>query len=405
MFRMNGPLSALICTALICTALICTMPGCGSDGPKPLPQSQRDSLMTAQSLDDSLDVGRQFLVNIQRPEGNFFYELNLVTGEIKDTDNAVRQAGTLWSVALMHQHTPGDDTRTAVERGLAFFDKVSRTTDDGGTYIVYPGRPASATGTVALVTLTLIELLHAEPEHPNAASYRQRVDEQIRFLLSLRQKEGLFSGGFDAKTGRGTSEPSPFYDGETLLALSKAANYLDRDDLEPILVESADAMYRAYFVKSLKDDPKKETAVQFYQWGSMAMLEIYKTGCKGSEQCADRAIEMALWKAGRLSDTPKYNASHAYEGLASAWEIARLSGNKEAQKTIGEKIESGVPILLTWQVGGPAPNQFLRDNPPKDKKAIGGVMSGPEDPLLRIDVTQHQMHALLLVRRYVLGDE
>ena len=114
--RMNGP-SALgpfrrlharqTLSALICAALICTMLGCGSDGPQPLPPSQRESLMTRQSLDESLDAGRQFLVNIQRPEGNFYYEMNLVTGEVNDEDNSVRQAGTLWSVALMHQHTPG----------------------------------------------------------------------------------------------------------------------------------------------------------------------------------------------------------------------------------------------------------------------------------------------------------
>ena len=36
-----------------------------------------------------------------------------------------------------------------------------------------------------------------------------------------------------------------------------------------------------------------------------------------------------------------------------------------------------------------------------DIKAVGGVQNAAFEPALRIDVTQHQMHATLLARRYV----
>ena len=36
-----------------------------------------------------------------------------------------------------------------------------------------------------------------------------------------------------------------------------------------------------------------------------------------------------------------------------------------------------------------------------DPKAIGGVMNSKSYPKLRIDVTQHQMHAVILARRFI----
>ena len=57
--------------------------------------------------------------------------------------------------------------------------------------------------------------------------------------------------------------------------------------------------------------------------------------------------------------------------------------------------------LLSWQVDGPAPNKYLREHPAVDDTVIGGVMSRPNKPELRIDLTQHQMHATILARRYL----
>jgi UDP-N-acetylmuramoyl-tripeptide--D-alanyl-D-alanine ligase len=355
---------------------------------------------TRAELDNSIRSGRDFLIRIQRPEGNFRYETNFLTGVTSDDDHPVRQAGAIWALALLHQHETGDDTRAATEKGLAFFSEHSQTTDDGRRFITYPGRKRGWTNTLALVTMTLVDFLQADPNHPQAEEYRTVANELVDQMQSLRMKDGLYHARYSTQTGNGADDPSPFSDGEVLLALAKAALHLERDDLKDSLLESGDAMFRRWFLEN------KKQRKQFYQWGSMAFLEIYRTKWKGSEVYAERSIEMANWLVDDIEDRQsKYNTSTSYEGLISAWEIARLTENEKAKNRIERQIDKGVRHLHTFQVGNPSANAFLKKNAKKiDDEFLGGVIHAPDSTDLRIDVTQHQMHALILARRYVYRD-
>ena len=46
-------------------------------------------------------------------------------------------------------------------------------------------------------------------------------------------------------------------------------------------------------------------------------------------------------------------------------------------------------------------NGFIHSRPTDDPPAIGGVQNHRRESPLRIDVTQHQMHAVILAHRYV----
>ena len=68
----------------------------------------------------------------------------------------------------------------------------------------------------------------------------------------------------------------------------------------------------------------------------------------------------------------------------------------------GKAIDKGLYRLTSWQIGGPVDrNYFLSSNKTDDKVAIGGIMNSCKNPNLRIDVTQHQMHAVILARRFI----
>ena len=51
--------------------------------------------MTPKTLEESYDLGQQFLVNWQVPEGNFRYMYDWISKEWIDDDHQVRQAGSL----------------------------------------------------------------------------------------------------------------------------------------------------------------------------------------------------------------------------------------------------------------------------------------------------------------------
>lgn len=63
--------------------------------------------------------------------------------------------------------------------------------------------------------------------------------------------------------------------------------------------------------------------------------------------------------------------------------------------------------LSRWQVGGPLAhtNKFLKKHPTNEKIAIGGIMNAKNKAPLRIDTTQHQMHALMMAKQLLFSDE
>ena len=108
-------------------------------------------------------------------------------------------------------------------------------------------------------------------------------------------------------------------------------------------------------------------------------------------------------------------ANHAYavEGLIAAWRIANMRGDIKAQNDLMYSIDKSLYKLSKWQIGGPLANKnkFLREKGTKDAMAQGGVMNARKPsgaPVkrdvahqLRIDVTQHQMHAVTMALEHV----
>ena len=129
----------------------------------------------------------------------------------------------------------------------------------------------------------------------------------------------------------------------------------------------------------------------FYQWGSMAYYEMYTMGLQ--QDLAEKVIEMAYW----MIDTHETlrrtrNTAYAHEGMLSAYELAKLTGDEAAREKIGEVVHEGMAKLTSWQVGGPNENWYLRLNPTQDKYAVGGVMN------------KHQMHAVILAKKFLFED-
>ncbi len=356
--------------------------------------------LNRQILTESFELGKQYLVHNQKPEGNFNYEYDFLTGELNQGDSPVRQAGALWGLSLVHRDSPSMQTYEALMRGFEFFKAISKEKDSSKLYVVYPGGYDGRTGTMALVCLAYIEFLRSTYVGQEMPEYRDLFEKYMHYLLSLRKEDGSFYGSYYRSTGEGYGEPSQYFDGESLLAMVKAAKYTDGDTLMSFILESAENMYNRYVTDARKINRDSPVTKGFYQWGSMSFLEIYTAGW--DKVYAKRTIELAYW----MIDVHKTlwrrkNTAYAHEGMISAWQAAKLTSNTKAMKKIGRVIDRGLYKLTGWQVQSPVENSFLRRNKTDDLLAIGGVMNCKNCPVLRIDVTQHQMHAVILALQYI----
>ncbi len=143
------------CVLVAALALLLVPPALSAQEAQPPPATAR---LDRALLDQSLQLGTEFLLASQLPDGSFRYHVNFLTGQIAPEQSAVRQAGALWGLALVHQDRPSAKTRAGVLRGLAFFHQQS-SCQQQKRFLEYPGTREGDSGAVALVTLALIDFL------------------------------------------------------------------------------------------------------------------------------------------------------------------------------------------------------------------------------------------------------
>jgi len=370
------------------------------------PSKNDQSKLTREILLESFAKGREFLLANQKPEGNFNYEYDFVNQTMTPGDNQVRQAGALWGIALCHQFEPTAQTRAAMEKGLEFFFQYSKHYGDDALVIHYPGDAYVLTGTIALVAMSLIDYLRAEPEMEKAhrAELTAKLDGYLNFLLSQQFDSGTFSTGLVRGINMRIGQSNQYFDGESLLVLSKAAKYLGRDDLIPAIEKAAATMAVRYTVDAWEEDPDSRFTKGFYQWGSMSFWEYQDAGWTDAETFAETTLALAWWMIHTHKTLKRTrNTGYAYEGLIHAYRIATQRNDPAMVAELRKTIDKGLYKLTSWQVEGPLvrKNKFLRKHRTDDSLAIGGVMNHRRQAPLRIDVTQHQMHAVILALRYV----
>jgi hypothetical protein len=367
--------------------------------------NQGSERLTTELLRTSLKLGTEFLINNQKPAGNFQYQYDWKRREYAADDNPVRQAGAGWGLATIYAREPSPQVEAALQKALDFMNGHSHLSEDGSRYVVYPGEEVGRTGTVALVALAHLDYLQSRgTADSQRARYRPFLNGYLRFLMEARRPDGLWHGSYDLQTGAPHGEPSPYFDGEALLALVKATKYRVLE-LAPDLLAAAQVGYARNVVEARAHDPDSAITKGYYQWSSMAFFELATSGWEGTEEFGDYVVELADW----MIDVHKTlsrarNTAYAYEGIIHAYQLAKLRQDQARMEKFARVIDEGLLKLTSWQVGSPIANSYIRGTPTDDPRAIGGIQNDPRQPALRIDVAQHQMHAVTLALKYYLTD-
>lgn len=360
--------------------------------------------LTPAILQESLDKGCNYLATNQHEAGNFNYQYDFVKQELDEDDSQVRQAGALWGITLCYQHDPSNGRyRESVEKGLRFFFKhaVSGPKADM-MYAGYPGESVSEMGTNALLGLSIVDYLRATKDESGEfiAELKEHLKKLVNFFRYMQKDDLHFCQEFDTIHKEKDNSHSPYFDGESMLFLVKVAKYIDGySDLIPLIETTTPVLAKAYTQDVWPNKHDSDLTKGFYQWSSMFMAEYYQAGWKNSDQIGTIVLMLGHWIIYTHNILKRRrNTGYAFEGIASAYEIAKSQQNEKVSSIFASVIDEGLYKLTTWQVGGPLSieNHFLLDNPTAEEIAIGGVMNARNEAELRIDTTQHQMHAVAM---------
>jgi len=380
-------------------------------------------LITEKDMGTALTLGTSFMLQSQKASGHFSYEYNwklgldpTAGGEV----SSVREAGAAWGLALIgldHEKTHGStppELAAALRKTLDFFEKHSTSTAKGLRMVAYPGQEdqLGSTGTLAILTLAHIDYLRTKAPDEKERSHRMKFLKGL--LLSLQasvmekgtEKPGLIRKAYSVKDGTFQGDHSPYFDGEALLALTKAAKYLGFSELWPTVHKMADAGWRLNVRKGLQQ--QRDTAVMkgYYQWASMSWHELVTS--EHADQYKDfkhRLVDYGLWMVEVHGiNRRSMNTGYAFEGLIPAYLTAKKTGLKDAQAIIGCAIDEGMRKISAMQLGHPLA-MGLASTAPANARTNGGVQNSLTEAGLRIDTTQHQMHAVIMMKRLLAGQD
>jgi hypothetical protein len=214
----------------------------------------------------------------------------------------------------------------------------------------------------------------------------------------MEMDDGSWGRLYYVETDERIPQASAYYDGEALLAYCRVARYMGRDELVPKIEKVAPLLAKKYVIDALRMDPKSELTKGFFQWGCMAFAEYVEAGWKDADLMADACLALAWWELRtRGVESKEANTGYAVEGLLAAYKVAKMRGNQEAMSAFRKAIEGMLVEQIAMQVGGPLAqyNHFLLTNRSRPE-AVGGIMSTADSGKIRIDIVQHQVHAMLM---------
>jgi hypothetical protein len=384
---------------------------------KPEQEETMKYYLTRRILHESLQLGCNNIRHNQKPEGNFNYMYDFVSKTMDPDDNPVRQAGALWGLVLCFQNQPDQtEWQQAVEKGIHFFGQhLQEGPIPGSTMVAYPGYEQSETGTNALFGLALIDYLRTIQDHnitidPDMEqTLKTQLTSIIQFLKFMQLPNQSFAQSYHIQSKNKAFHGSPYFDGEAMLCWTKAARYLDGyTTLIPLIEQTAMVLAKRYTLDEWREIADSDKTKGFYQWSSMFLWEYWHAKWKDYEVAGDYVMVVAHWMINvhRILQRPM-NTGYAFEGMVCAYDVALLRGYGDAFRAFERTIDQGLYKLGQWQVGGPLAhlNLFLRQHPTDEDIAVGGILNSRHEAPLRIDTTQHQMHAVMMAMEFIYTAE
>jgi hypothetical protein len=266
--------------------------------------------------------------------------------------------------------------------------------------------------------MALLDFLEGQDKYLSEAQRKPYLDalySNLQFLQSQELADGSWRAKYDLENPPTASDTdaSPYYDGESLLAYLTAEKYFAARPhlkapagLSQRIDYALPMLLKKYVAEPMQPGGDQNLTKGFFQWCLMSCALFCETRSgKLADMAADGAMALAWWQIyGNRIDGRTGNTGYAIEGLVSAWRIATARHLTAEAEVIRETIDIILGRLMTWQVGGPFEklNPFLQHWKSRTPaRAFGGITAGADSGYIRIDIVQHQVHAMILAREYI----
>ncbi len=358
------------------------LPGCMEEGYSSIEIVD----LSYEKINNSLNPAEKWLTSNLKEKGCFNYIYEPSTGEYLDKNNMIRQLMASRLLAEMTQ--TNSSLETLHQKNLDFIFEYWYNENNETGYIFYNDK--SKLGAIAMALRTLIY-------SPFFDNYQENATKLANSIFSLQNTDGSFEPWFIAPDDTYDKDYLDylltFYSGEAILSLVEM--YIKTNDSIYLAaaVNSQD-FYIDRYVVHLEDNYYPA----YVPWHTQSLNKLYKITSEKKYADAimvlnDKLLEIQdtndCSTLGRFYDPmhPEYGTPHSSsdgvytEGLAYAYEVARLINDTKHQNKYKIGIILGIHNLISLQYGS------------SDDKIDGAIRYNIDDYRIRIDTTQHTIDA------------
>ena len=371
--------------------------------------------LTPDLLLEAARLGGEYLKRSVGKGGRFVYSYRPKTDAERDKYNILRHAGTVYSMLELFRVTGDRELLAAAERALGYLRRAILPCPTGAAYGDDPEalcvfeKSYVKLGGNALAIVALVE--HAEAT--GSGDHLELIDRLGRWLLATQSGAGEFlAHKAKQSTGELDDHVSQYYPGEAVLALLRGSRLKNARSEPPAGTQDPwlDAAARAArWLIEVRDKDLPEHRLNHDHWLLYALNELYRRRPEPLYLEHARRITGGILKGqNRQPSDPDWLGSYyrpprstptatRSEGLAAAYQLERDLGDKQRTAGILEGLELGVRFQLKTQFR-PESALYL----PNPRRALGGFRRSLTHYEVRIDYVQHNISALLLLRRILL---
>lgn len=350
--------------------------------------------LTPEEMRSVIEGSVSWIINSQEEDGSFAYEYLPYDGEYSNDDNIVRQAGTLYSLAEVARKDPVErpELNETIEGSINYLASQSKEGafegEDFGCVVKKPGSRACSLGATSLTLVAILGYVEANPD--KAEDYEELIGSYLSFLLVTKNPEAGFKYDYILDRGFRSDKESPFYNGETLLALVRYMQYQEDAEVKSV-IDSVFSYLR-----------EQEYETPLYLWIMAALKDMQQLWPSDDyvtygKDFTNYRMESLEWR----HQTDR-NYCAVVEGLASSYSLLEGEVSDAELQRIKSELDYWNIKNSFLQIDEDQPLRLVEDE--KDLKFIsiknmhlaeGGFLTAESELKQRIDFTQHCLNTYL----------
>ncbi len=403
-------------------------PEAGQRDLMPLYRGHRDfEEISPELLLDAARWGGQYLIRSVGADGRFVYSYRPKGDTERDRYNMLRHAGTIYSMLELHEVAPRPELLAAAERAIGYLKAATEPCHPGGGRTEYHpggGRTEYHPGggrteypdATCLVEDGFVKLggnalaiiaLAKHAEVTGSGENLALIGQLGRWILANQSDAGEFTAHkVHLETGRLDDHVSQYYPGEAVLALLRGGPAAGTAVSQRWLEAAAKG---ARWLIEVRDRKVPDHRLNHDHWLLYGLNELFRRQPEPLYLAHARRTTAAIlrlqnrrpiypdWRGSYYNPPRSTPTATRSEGLAAAYLLERDHGDATDANRLLEGLELGVRFQLQTQFR-PESALYLAD----PQRALGGFRRSLTHYEVRIDYVQHNISALLLLRRILL---